>query len=100
MNIKEKMQEKALMATLDMFEGTLNKLPSYATVFLDSLMSDVELKEGEHASILIIGGESGYMVNVIRLDQDLKISEVKQKISLKDFFSNILNYIKDGGKDR
>lgn len=55
----------------------------------------VEVLDGERAAVLLIEGNSGYMVNVIKLSKDLDITIVEQ-YTLKEFIDNALKYVKDG----
>lgn len=56
---------------------------------------EVEVLDGERAAVLLIEGNSGYMVNVIKLSKDLDITIVEQ-YTLKEFIDNALKYVKDG----
>lgn len=73
------------------FDGLADKLEAIISAKLD----EVELKDGERAAVLLIEGTTGYMVNVIRLDENLQMTIVSQT-SLCDFIDNILKFVKNG----
>lgn len=73
------------------FDGLAEKLETIISAKLD----EVELNDGERAAVLLIEGTTGYMVNVIRLDENLQMTIVSQT-SLSDFIDNILKFVKNG----
>lgn len=93
---KAKMKAKAVKAALsmlppDIFDNTTEDIEA----FISQMLSPVEVKEGERAAVIIIEGVTGYMVNIIRLDSELKMTIVKQ-MTLNEFFDKVLKTINDG----
>lgn len=93
---KDKMKVKAVKAALsmlppDIFDNTTEDIEA----FIYQMLSTVEVKEGERAAVIIIEGITGYMVNVIRLDSELKMTIVQQ-MTLNEFFDKVLKTINDG----
>lgn len=93
---KAKMKAKAVKAALsmlppDIFDNTTEDIE----VFISQMLSTVEVKEGERAAVIIIEGVTGYMVNIIRLDSELKMTIVQQ-MTLNEFFDKVLKTINDG----
>lgn len=93
---KAKVKAKAVKAALsmlppDVFDNTTEDIE----VFISQMLSTVEVKEGERAAIIIIEGVTGYMVNIIRLDSELKMTIVQQ-MTLNEFFDKVLKTINDG----
>lgn len=93
---KAKMKAKAVKAALsmlppDIFDNTTEDIEA----FISQMLSTVEVKEGERAAVIIIEGVTGYMVNIIRLDSELKMTIVKQ-MTLNEFFDKVLKTINDG----
>ena len=91
-----KMKAKAVKAALsmlppDIFDNTTEDIEA----FISQMLSTVEVKEGERAAVIIIEGITGYMVNVIRLDSELKMTIVQQ-MTLNEFFDKVLKTINDG----
>lgn len=70
-------------------------LPEKLELIISQKLGEVEVKDGERAAVLLIEGKDGYMVNVIRLDENLNMVIVSQ-MTLKEFVDNVLNYVKDG----
>lgn len=73
------------------FDGLSDKLEALIT----SKLEEVELQAGERPAVLLIEGSTGYMVNVIRLAEDLNMTIVSQ-MSLKEFIDTTLKFVKDG----
>lgn len=93
---KAKMKAKAVKAALsmlppDIFDNTTEDIEA----FISQMLSTVEVKEGERAAVIIIEGVTGYMVNIIRLDSELKMTIVQQ-MTLSEFFDKVLKTINDG----
>lgn len=93
---KDKMKAKAVKAALsmlppDIFDNTAEDIEA----FISQMLSTVEVKEGERAAVIIIEGVTGYMVNIIRLDSELKMTIVQQ-MTLNEFFDKVLKTINDG----
>lgn len=93
---KAKMKAKAVKAALSMlppeiFDNTTEDIEA----FISQMLSTVEVKEGERAAVIIIEGVTGYMVNIIRLDSELKMTIVQQ-MTLNKFFDKVLKTINDG----
>lgn len=93
---KAKMKAKAVKAALsmlppDIFDNTTEDIEA----FISMMLSTVEVKEGERAAVIIIEGVTGYMVNIIRLDSELKMTIVQQ-MTLNEFFDKVLKTINDG----
>lgn len=93
---KAKMKAKAVKAALsmlppDIFDNTTEDIE----VFISQMLSTVEVKEGERAAVIIIEGVTGYMVNIIRLDSELKMTIVQQ-MTLNEFFDKVVKTINDG----
>ena len=78
-------------------KSMFDSLPEKLEMIIDSKLKEVEVEplDGERAAVLLIKGNSGYMVNVIRLGKDLDITIVEQ-YTLKEFINNALKYVKDG----
>lgn len=96
MDLKDKMKAKAIKAALSMLPpGLFDNAPEDIEGFIASMLSTVEVSEGECAAVLIIEGKTGYMVNIIRLDEELKMTIVSQ-MTLKEFFDKVLKTIQDG----
>lgn len=77
-------------------KSMFDSLPEKLEMIIDSKLKEVEVAlDGERAAVLLIEGNSGYMVNVIRLSKDLDITIVEQ-YTLKEFIDNALKYVKDG----
>ena len=72
-----------------------DSLPEKLEMIIDGKLKDVPVQDGERAAVLLIEGKNGYMVNLIRLDAELKMTIVSQ-MTLKEFIDNVLNYVKDG----
>lgn len=70
-------------------------LPERLEMIIDSKLKEVQLEDGECAAVLLIEGKNGYMVNIIRLDDNLKMTIVHQ-MTLKEFVDNVIKYVKDG----
>ena len=75
--------------------SAFDNLPAKLESIIDDRLKEVEVHDGERAAVLLIEGKSGYMVNIIRLDEELKMTIVGQ-MTLKEFIDNVLNYVKDG----
>ena len=91
---KAKMKAKAVKAALsmlppDIFDNTTEDIEA----FISQMLSTVEVKEGERAAVIIIEGVTGYMVNIIRLDSELKMTIVQQ-MTLNEFFDKVENVAK------
>lgn len=88
---------------MNMINQILKMIPSSAfdnlhdklSTIISAKLNEVELNDGERAAVLLIEGTTGYMVNVIRLDENLQMNIVSQT-SLSDFIDNILKYVKNG----
>ena len=72
-----------------------DSLPEKLEMIIDGKLKNVPVQDGERAAVLLIEGKNGYMVNIIRLDAELKMTIVSQ-MTLKEFIDNVLNYVKDG----
>ena len=72
-----------------------DSLPEKLEMIIDGKLKNVPVQDGERAAVLLIEGKNGYMVNIIRLDAELKMTIVNQ-MTLKEFIDNVLNYVKDG----
>ena len=70
-------------------------LPEKLELVISQKLAEVEVKEGERAAVIIIEGVTGYMVNIIRLDSELKMTIVQQ-MTLSEFFDKVLKTINDG----
>lgn len=75
--------------------SAFRNLPEKLEEIIDSKLKEVEVSDGERAAVLLIEGKNGYMVNIIRLDEELKMTIVNQ-MTLKEFIDNVLKYVKDG----
>lgn len=96
MDLKDKMKAKAVKAALSMLPpGIFDNTTEDIEVFISQMLSTVEVKEGERAAVIIIEGVTGYMVNIIRLDSELKMTIVQQ-MTLNEFFDKVLKTINDG----
>ena len=78
-------------------KSMFDSLPEKLEMIIDIKLKEVEVEplDGECVAVLLIEGDSGYMVNVIRLGKDLDITIVEQ-YTLKEFINNALKYVKDG----
>lgn len=74
-----------------LLDGLADKIEDLVSYYVNS----VPVKDGERAAVLLIEGTTGYMVNVIRLDENLSMTIVNQQ-TLKEFTDNILKFVKDG----
>lgn len=93
---KDKMKAKAVKAALSMLPpGIFDNTTEDIETFISQMLSTVEVKEGERAAVIIIEGVTGYMVNIIRLDSELKMTIV-QRMTLNEFFDKVLKTINDG----
>ena len=72
-----------------------DSLPEKLEMIIDGKLKDVPVQDGERAAVLLIEGKNGYMVNIITLTDELKMTIVSQ-MTLKEFIDNVLNYVKDG----
>lgn len=72
-----------------------DSLPEKLEMIIDGKLKDVPVQDGERAAVLLIEGKNGYMVNLIRLDAELKMTIVSQ-MTLKEFFDKVLKTIQDG----
>lgn len=95
MDLKDKMKAKAVKAALSMLPpGIFDNTTEDIEAFISQMLSTVEVKEGERAAVIIIEGVTGYMVNIIRLDSELKMTIVQQ-MTLNEFFDKVLKTIND-----
>ena len=93
---KAKMKTKAVKAALSMLPPDIfDNATENIEAFISQILSIVEVKEGERAAVIIIEGVTGYMVNIIRLDRELKMTIVQQ-MTLNEFFDKVLKTINDG----
>lgn len=72
-------------------------LPDKLEAIIDSKLKEVpvEAVDGERAAVLLVEGNCGYVVNVVRLDREARMTIVGQ-MTLKEFIDNVLKYVKDG----
>lgn len=78
-------------------KSMFDSLPEKLEMIIDGKLKEVktELLDGERAAVLLIEGNCGYMLNIIKLSKNLEITIVEQ-YTLKEFIDNALNYVKDG----
>ena len=97
MSLKDKMKAKVIQSVMDSLPpDTFDDVPAQVEEFINMLLSKVKVADGEKAAILIIEGNSGYLVNIVVLGEDSSITIV-DRYTLKEFFDNIVNIIKNGG---
>ena len=90
------LKAKAIKMALSMLpEDTFDNMPAQIEEFISVMLSKVNVGENERAAILIIEGVNGYLVNIVKLDEDSEITIV-DRYTLEEFFNNIVNLIKDG----
>ena len=72
-------------------------LPEKLEEIIDLKLKEVgvEVLDGERAAVLLIEGNCGYMINILKLSKNLDITIVEQ-YTLKDFIDNVIKYLKDG----
>lgn len=77
--------------------SAFKNLPEKLEAIIDCKLKEVpvELADGERAAVLLIEGNNGYLVNVVRLDKEARMTIVNQ-MTLKEFIDNVLKYVKDG----
>ena len=78
-------------------KSMFDSLPEKLEKIIDIKLKEVETEplDGERAAVLLIEGNCGYMLNIIKLSKNLEITIVEQ-YTLKEFIDNALNYVKDG----
>ena len=78
-------------------KSMFDSLPEKLEKIIDIKLKEVEAEplDGERAAVLLIEGNCGYMLNIIKLSKNLEITIVEQ-YTLKEFIDNALNYVKDG----
>lgn len=64
----------------------LRKFPKMIEGFIDSHLARIETADGEAPAALIINSAQGYVINLIRLDENLNMTVV-DKIPLDSFFN-------------
>lgn len=75
--------------------SAFRSLPEKLELIISQKLAEVEVKKGERPAVLLIESPKGFMVNVLRLDEDANMIIVSQQ-TLKEFVDNVLNYVKDG----
>lgn len=75
--------------------SAFRSLPEKLELIISQKLAEVEVKKGERPAVLLIESPKGFMVNVVRLDEDANMIIVSQQ-TLKEFVDNVLNYVKDG----
>lgn len=97
MSIKDKIKARAIQSVLaSLPPDTFDDVPEHVEVFITMLLSKVKVAEGEKAAILMIEGNSGYLVNIVVIGEDSSITIV-DRYTMQEFFDNIVNIIKNGG---
>lgn len=97
MSIKDKIKSRAIQSVLaSLPPDTFDDVPANVEVFITMLLSKVKVAEGEKAAILMIEGNSGYLVNIVVIGEDSSITIV-DRYTMQEFFDNIVNIIKNGG---
>lgn len=90
------LKAKAIKMAMSMLpEDTFDNMPAQIEEFIGGMLSDVKVGENERAAVLIIEGITGYLVNIVKLDENSSITIVDQ-YTLEEFFNNIVNLIKNG----
>lgn len=75
--------------------SAFRSLPEKLELIISQKLAEVEVKKGERPAVLLIESPKGFMVNVVRLDEEANMTIVSQQ-TLKEFVDNVLNYVKDG----
>lgn len=75
--------------------SAFRSLPEKLELIISQKLAEVEVEKGERPAVLLIESPKGFMVNVVRLDEDANMIIVSQQ-TLKEFVDNVLNYVKDG----
>lgn len=75
--------------------SAFRSLPEKLELIISQKLAEVEVKKGECPAVLLIESPKGFMVNVVRLDEEANMTIVSQQ-TLKEFVDNVLNYVKDG----
>ena len=97
MSIKDKIKARAFQSVLaSLPPDSFDDVPANVEVFITMLLSKVKVAEGEKAAILMIEGNSGYLVNIVVIGEDSSITIV-DRYTMQEFFDNIVNIIKNGG---
>ena len=90
------LKAKAIKMALSMLpQDTFDNAPAQIEEFISVMLSKVNVGENEKAAVLIIEGITGYLVNIVKLDDASAITIVDQ-YTLEEFFNNIVNLIKHG----
>lgn len=75
--------------------SAFRSLPEKLELIISQKLAEVEVKKSERPAVLLIESPKGFMVNVVRLDEEANMTIVSQQ-TLKEFVDNVLNYVKDG----
>lgn len=75
--------------------SAFRSMPEKLELIISQKLAEVEVKKGERPAVLLIESPKGFMVNVVRLDEEANMTIVSQQ-TLKEFVDNVLNYVKDG----
>lgn len=75
--------------------SAFKSLPEKLETVISQNLAEVEVRDGERPAVLLIESPIGFMVNIVRLDEEADMTIVSQ-MTLKEFLDNVLKFVKDG----
>lgn len=79
-------------------QSKIDEASQVINFFISEKLKNADVKEGETAAALIIDAGDNCMISIVTLDNNLSITEMKERFSVKELTNNIVEALKNGYK--
>lgn len=74
----------------------IDETAQFINAFISAKLQSVDVKEGETAATLIVDAGDTCMINIVTLDNNLSVVEIKERFSVNELINNIVEALKNG----